>query len=324
MNPLAAVFGAGVALRDRIYDRGWAPVRRLQAPVVSVGNLSAGGSGKTPFVILLGQILQSRNIEFDVLSRGYRRSSRGVALVDVAGSARQFGDEPLLIARRLGVPVIVGEKRYEAGCFAESRFGPRLHLLDDAFQHRQLDRDFDIVLVAPEDARGQLLPAGRLRELPAALARADAIVLAEDALPDGLPVEGKLIWRVRRGLRADHVPLRPVAFCGIARPQQFFAQLRAAGIESVAEHRFRDHHRYTAGDAARLERIRQRSEGEGFVTTEKDALNLGSLADRLQPLAVAPLVMELNDAEGALAAMLARIAERRPLLRQSTRCPEET
>ena len=324
MNLLASLFGAGVDLRNGLYDRGWAPVRHLQGPVVSVGNLSAGGSGKTPFVILLGELLRSHNIEFDVLSRGYKRSSRGVALVDVDGSVRQFGDEPLLMAQRLGVPVIVGEKRYEAGRYAERRFGPRLHLLDDAFQHRQLARDFDIVLVAAEDARDQLLPAGRLRELPAALARADAIVLGEDALPDGLPLEGKLVWRIRRGLRADCVPPRPVAFCGIARPQQFFAQLRAARIESAAEHAFRDHHSYTAGDMVLLERARQRSGAGGFVTTEKDAINLGPLAERLQPLAVAQVTMELNDPEGALAAMLSRIAEWHPLLRQSSRCPEET
>jgi tetraacyldisaccharide 4'-kinase len=332
MNFLAALFGAGVTLRNALYDRGWAPTRRLDGPVIGIGNLSAGGSGKTPFVILLGELLRRHNLEFDVLSRGYKRSSRGAVVVEPAGSAREFGDEPLLIARRLGVPVIVGESRYEAGRLAESKFGPRLHLLDDAFQHRQLARDFDIVLVTAQDAGDQLLPAGRLRELPAALRRADAVVLNEEEFhpgkpksglpgtpPAGLPLEGKLVWRIRRGLHTDGAPPRPVAFCGIARPQRFFAQLRAAGIEAVVERSFRDHHSYSAGDVAGLERTRQRTGAGGFITTEKDALNLGPLAERLRPLAVAPVIMELEDAETALAVMLSRIAERRRLLRQSSR-----
>ena len=139
---------------------------------MSVGNLSAGGSGKTPFVLLLGELLKARSIKFDVLSRGYGRSSRGVLLVDPAGLPQQFGDEPLLIARKLRVPVIVGEDRYQAGVFAESRFGPQVHLLDDGFQHRSLARDFDIALVTPQDANDRLLPAGRMRETLRALGRA--------------------------------------------------------------------------------------------------------------------------------------------------------
>src|SRR5437016_11119580 len=109
MNPLASVFGLGVRTRNALYDRGLIPVRRLAGPVVSVGNLSVGGSGKTPFVLLLGELLKKRGIQFDVLSRGYGRSSRGVLAVDPAGSPEMFGDEPLLMARKLRVPVIIGE-----------------------------------------------------------------------------------------------------------------------------------------------------------------------------------------------------------------------
>src|SRR5256885_10449464 len=119
-------------------------------------------------------------------------------LVVPAGTSRDFGDEPLLMARRLGVPVIVGEDRYQAGRFAENKFGPQLHLLDDGFQHRALARDFDIVLVTPQDAIDRLLPAGRLREPPNSLQRADAVVLASGASPDSFPLAGKLVWRVRR------------------------------------------------------------------------------------------------------------------------------
>src|SRR5437016_13774109 len=111
MNPLASVFGLGVRTRNALYDRGLIPVRRLRGPVISIGNLSVGGSGKTPFVLLLGELLTARELKFDILSRGYGRSTRGVALVDPAGSAREFGDEPLLLARRLALPVLVGEER---------------------------------------------------------------------------------------------------------------------------------------------------------------------------------------------------------------------
>ena len=163
-NLLSGIYGSVVGARNVLYDRGWLRSRSLQGSVISVGNVSAGGSGKTPFVILLGELLKARGIGFDVLSRGYGRRTRGVLLVDPGGLPRDFGDEPLLMARRLQVPVVVGEDRYEAGHFAEARFGVQVHLLDDGFQHRGLGRDFDIVLVTPEDARDRLLPAGRLRE----------------------------------------------------------------------------------------------------------------------------------------------------------------
>ena len=184
---------------------GWA-CAGCREPVISVGNLSAGGSGKTPFVILLGELLKARGISFDVLSRGYGRETRGVLLVDPGGLPRDFGDEPLLIARRLQVPVVVGEDRFEAGRFAEKRFGAQIHLLDDGFQHRGLARDFDIVLVTPEDARDRLLPAGRLREPLRALRRADAVVLASGAAAESFPLEGKTVWRVRRGIVAQNIP----------------------------------------------------------------------------------------------------------------------
>src|ERR1700716_4358992 len=108
MNPLSAIYGVAVGTRNALHDRGLLRVRKLQGPVISVGNLSVGGSGKTPFVILLGALLKSRAIPFDILSRGYGRQTRNIALVDATGSAREFGDEPLLIARRLRVPVVVG------------------------------------------------------------------------------------------------------------------------------------------------------------------------------------------------------------------------
>jgi tetraacyldisaccharide 4'-kinase len=311
LNPLSAIYGGVVGARNALYDRGLLRARRLQGAVISVGNLSAGGSGKTPFVMLLGELLKARGVRFDVLSRGYGRESRGVRLVDPAGLPREFGDEPLLIARKLQVPVIVGEDRYQAGQFAESRFAPQLHLLDDGFQHRALARDFDIVLVTPQDAGDQLLPSGRLREPMSSLRRADAVVLASGASAESFPVEEKMVWRVRRGIVPKDVPPRPVVFCGIARPQNFVLQLRAANIEPVAEAFYRDHHPYEEKDIRELLALKQRSEAGGFVTTEKDAVNLGGYLSSLQPLAVVPVKMELSDAANAVDTMLHKIDERK-------------
>lgn len=311
MNPLSTIFGLGVRARNALYARGLARSQRLSGPVVSIGNLSVGGSGKTPFVLLLGELLKARGLKFDILSRGYGRKTQGVLLVDPAGSSHDFGDEPVLMARRLNVPVIVGESRYAAGVFAEKKFGPQLHLLDDGFQHRALARDFDIVLVTPDDSRDRLLPAGRLREPFSALRRADAVVLTSGASPDAFPLGQKLVWKARRGIVPVNVPAKPVVFCGIARPKNFVAQLRTAGIEPVAEAFYRDHHAYAEQDVRDLLNLRQRSEADGFVTTEKDAINLGGYLAALEPLAVVPVKMELTDAANAVDTMLAMIAERR-------------
>jgi tetraacyldisaccharide 4'-kinase len=298
-------------MRNALYDREVLKARRLQGAVISIGNLSTGGSGKTPFVILLGQLLKARNLQFDVLSRGYGRQSRGMLLVDPVGAPRQFGDEPLLIARSLQVPVVVGEDRFAAGRFAEAKFSPRLHLLDDGFQHRALHRDFNIVLVTPQDASDRLLPTGRLREPLSALRRADAVVLASGASAESFPLSGKLVWRVRRGILLREIPVRPVVFCGIARPQNFVLQLRTANVEPAAEAFYRDHHAYTEQDIRELLSLKQKSEAGGFVTTEKDAINLGDYLSALQPLSIVPVKMELADAANALDTMLRTIEERR-------------
>jgi len=308
---VTSLFGLGVGIRNALYDRGFIRSKKLRGPVVSVGNLSVGGSGKTPFVLLLGEVLKQRGIHFNILSRGYGRRSRGVLLVDPSGSVCEFGDEPLLMARRLNARVIVGEDRYEAGLFAEDKFGPQLHLLDDGFQHRGLARDFDIVLVTPEDARDRLLPVGRLREPLSALRRADAAVLTSGAAPESFPLDGKLVWRARRGILPKNVPNRPVVFCGIARPKNFLIQLRTAGIEPAAEAFYRDHHFYSERDITDLIKLRSQSEADGFVTTEKDAINLGEFLTALVPLTVVLVEMELLDADNALDTVLRTIEERR-------------
>ncbi len=316
MNPLTGLYGAATALRNTLFDRGVLSSQRLEQPVVSVGNLSVGGSGKTPFVIALGELLKARGIRFDVLSRGYGRKSRGVLVVETDGNAADFGDEPLLIARRLGVPVIVGENRYAAGRVAEQKFQPQLHILDDGFQHRSLVRDFDIVLMTEHDFDDRLLPSGRLREPLSSLRRADAIVLPRDFSVHGLSAQnsaiktfalrGKLIWQMNREIVMPAALVAPIVFCGIARPQQFFAQVRAAGITPAAEIEFRDHHAYDRSDIERLLAMRGKLGAGGFLTTEKDAVNLGSLPADLKPFAVAAVSFTLDHPADVVDAILAR------------------
>jgi tetraacyldisaccharide 4'-kinase len=309
MNLLTGIYGAASALRNTLYDHGILPSRRLEQPVVSVGNLSVGGSGKTPFVIALGELLKARDMRFDVLSRGYRRRTRGVLVVEPNGRAADFGDEPLLIARKLGVPVIVGENRYEAGRLAEEKFESQLHILDDGFQHRSLARDLDIVLMTDSDFRDRLLPSGRLREPLSSLERADAIVLPAELEVECTALRGKLLWRIKREIVELAAPEAPVVFCGLARPQQFFAQVRAAGISPVAEVEFRDHHAYDRGDITRLLATRARLGAGGFVTTEKDAVNLGTFQTELQPIAIAALNVALDNPTDIVDTILKRIGK---------------
>jgi tetraacyldisaccharide 4'-kinase len=312
MNPLTGLYGAAAAARNALFDRGVLTSRRLERPVISVGNLSVGGSGKTPFVIALGELLKARGIRFDVLSRGYRRKTRGVLVVEPDGTAADFGDEPLLIARRLGVPVIVGESRYEAGRVAEQKFQSQLHILDDGFQHRSLARDFDIVLMTERDFDDKLLPSGGLREPLSSLKRADAVVLPTGLAVDHPALRQKLLWRIERKLVLPKLTSAPIVFCGIARPKQFFAQVRAAEITPSAEIRFRDHHAYNRKDLGKLLALRHKHSAGGFLTTEKDAVNLGPLRADLEPLALAVLTVTIDNSNDVVDAILARIAKRTP------------
>jgi tetraacyldisaccharide 4'-kinase len=281
--------------------------------VISVGNISVGGSGKTPFVIMLGELLRQRGIEVDVLSRGYRRVTTGVLSVDPEGTPAQFGDEPLLIARKLGCPVFVGEDRFDAGLEAEEKIGgaqpSRVHLLDDGFQHRQLHRDFDIVLLNQEDLSDKLLPAGRLREPISALNRADVVVVDQD-FPEGQLPQGEFqVWPIERTVVVPELKQPPIAFCGIARPQRFFSALRNSGMDLREEIVFRDHHRYTSDDVARFAVAQARHPGSQLITTEKDAVNLGPHTTELKAIVV-PLESRLLHTDEAVDFMLRKISER--------------
>ncbi len=292
--------------------------RRLALPVVSVGNLSAGGTGKTPFVIALAKLLKAEGLAVDVLSRGYGRRGTTVERVIPTGSAECYGDEPLLIARQTGVPVYVGARRWEAGRLAEAGRdgggGVGLHLLDDGFQHRQLHRDVDLVLVNSEDLGDWLLPAGNLREPLSALRRATvfAVSVEDDAAVERLRAIGlgQPVWRFRREMMVPKVAGPVYAFCGIARPEQFFDGLERAGMTLVARKVFRDHAPYRASDIRALEQFADRMGASGgLVTTEKDRVRMGDLAAGLGevPLLTAGLRIVLEDEAGVSAWLRDRI-----------------
>ena len=310
MNPLTVIYARAVGVRNHLYDRGVLAAHRLTAPVISVGSISAGGAGKTPFAMMLGEMLRQRGLKFDVLSRGYRRKSRGTRVVDPNSTAAEYGDEPLLIARRLGCPVIVGERRFEAGKLAERQFHSELHILDDGFQHRSLARDFDIALLSADDLKDQLLPFGRLREPLASLQRADLVVLSGDVEFDGSRF-GQKVWRVQRSLVLHDAPTRPVVFCGIARPHDFLEQLKGAGVTPAAFKTYRDHHAYSEQDVRDLLALRERNQGSGFITTQKDAINLGTTISQLGQVAIAQVIMEIVEPADALDTMLSVIGERK-------------
>ncbi|HEY0262993.1 MAG TPA: tetraacyldisaccharide 4'-kinase [Granulicella sp.] len=311
--PLVPVYAAALALK-----RALAPEpKRLRCPVVSVGSLSAGGAGKTPVVAALAVLLQQEGYAIDILSRGYGRSSQAIERVNPSGRAEQFGDEPLQLAQA-GTPVYVGADRHAAGLLAEQELsGERpLHLLDDGFQHRRLARNLDIVLLTQKDVEDSLLPAGDLREPLSRLAAADIILLREDEAATLEPVVHRLssaeIWYARRSLETTGVPQRPLAFCGIARPEGFFSMLRSAGIPPTETIAFPDHHRYREQDIARLMERAQQSQADGFVTTEKDAVKIDeSMRRRLEaagPLATARLTVEFADKTALLHRIVAATA----------------
>jgi tetraacyldisaccharide 4'-kinase len=282
----------------------------LAWPVVSVGSLSAGGAGKTPVVIALAELLREQGWAVDVLSRGYGRAGDRVAQVDpeARNATRRFGDEPVLIARRTRVPVWVGSERFAAGRAAETASGVQgrdVHLMDDGFQHRQLARAVDVVLVTEEDLDDALLPAGNRRERLTALRRADVVVLREEERERiepqvrGLMRADTALWTVRRELRFPDTAggltagARPMAFCAIARPEGFWAMLEQAGCMVAAKVAFGDHYGYKPADVEQLVSAARDCGATGFLTTEKDAVKLvgsdaGAMLKRLRE--VGPLV----------------------------------
>jgi tetraacyldisaccharide 4'-kinase len=313
--PLVPLYRLALIARELRMRTGLEPIRRLRWPVVGIGSLSAGGSGKTPLTIALAKALSQRGLQVDVLSRGYGRIGRLPARVDPEGTAEAFGDEPLLIARETGVPVYVAALRYDAGLLAEAGLQEasgesrrlRIHLLDDGFQHRQLHREADILLLNRQDWTGSLLPAGNLREPLKAVRRAGVIAIPADdpRLEEELKAWGWSgpVWRLRRKMDVPAVDGPVSAFCGIARPEQFFTGLEAAGLHLAARTAFPDHHRFTARDVERLVSSARAAGAKAILTTGKDFVRLGKLSPGFPgtlPLKTARLRIVIDSEEDAI------------------------
>ena len=301
MNALSALYGGVAQLRRAWYQRVPSRARSLTHPVISVGNLVVGGSGKTPVVAALARLLVERGERPAILSRGYGRRSTADGIVVISDRERvlepveRSGDEPQMLARALpGVPVIVSPDRYLAGMLAERRFDCTVHLLDDGYQHLQLHRDIDLLLVSASDLDESVLPSGRLREPIGAARAADALVVSaagDDADTIAAALGQTAVFRaVARfgearalgggagGGAGTVVPRqRAVAVAGIARPDRFFASARAEGWDVGRELVYRDHHWFTARDIAAITAAAHESGAGVILTTEKDAVRLGEV-----------------------------------------------
>ena len=325
--PLVPIYGAVVQWKRRMFAEGWLRKRTLRDVVISVGSVSAGGAGKTPVVLLLADVLGRRGYAVRILTRGYGRGRSEVERVDPAGDADRYGDEPVLLARRSGVPVYVGADRYRAGRMAEETpsKGAVVYLLDDGFQHQRLRRDLDVVLLTRKDVEDGLLPAGHLREPLSALRAAEVVVLREDEAESlqgvvaGLARETGMprVWVIRRRLKLPisafgPLPERPIAFCGIARPESFFGMLAEEGVRATTTVAFGDHHRYSERHIERLVKRAAQEGADGWVTTEKDAVKLTrEMRSRLAavgPMVVPELGVELVNERAVMEQMVAMVS----------------
>lgn len=334
----ACLYGFGVRVRNRAYSRGWAQERHLPAPVVSVGNLTLGGSGKTPLAAYLVEALLERGRRPAVLTRGYGRLRPGLTRILPPGVTPvrpelEIGDEPALLRRRFpGIWMGVSADRHAAGCVIAAKEPDAVFILDDGFQHRGLCRDLDIVVVDPGRplAGGRLLPLGTLREPPAALRRAHLVVInggpgAPDAaraladvrfLAGETPVFhcvqriGSLVpypgWKAG-GARGVPPPRTAFLAAALGNPARFRADIERLGIEVRGTAFFRDHHPLGPGDWARCLAGARRLEADAIVVTEKDAVKIAAPPDF--PLLVACQIVEFPE-EGAFLEAIVRALAR--------------
>jgi len=317
--PLSAVYGAAAKVRAWLYARGWLKQKRLKGTVISVGNITVGGTGKTPMVIWLAEKFLAEGKRVAILSRGYK-------------SAGGRSDEIELMKHRLCGKALfgVGKNRYAAARPLEEQ-GIEIFLLDDGFQHLPLARDFDIVLIDRLQplSEEKVLPAGRLREPLSALNRADAVVYTRT---DGAKTTVGLIQQLKRfpifpastqvqGFRlfgADE-KLQSVAeisegpffaFCGIGNPEAFFLDLKRWGAKIAGQRAFRDHHRYTPAEMLAIEEAAQRAGASALVTTEKDFNNLAGIGGTRMPLYICVITLAVPDEKQFLGAIAAKLGQR--------------
>ena len=315
--PISWLYAAVISGRNGLYALGMFKARTLPCRVVSVGNITVGGTGKTPAVIALAKHLQNEGVRVAILLRGYKRQSREkITIVSdgerVCASLKKSGDEADMMARHLnGVPIVVSLQRYQAGQVALERFGVDVLLLDDGFQHRQLARDVDILTVPTEHPFGnaaKLLPAGTLREPPTALQRADIILLTHTGTVDRSLHAKETMKRLAPNaliLESVHQPVclyplatrestektnivdpekalegkRILAVCGIGNPDAFVTTLMQCSAKNVELLAYPDHHGYTEADLRQMDSVLQATQADLIVTTQKDE-------GKLEPFAV--------------------------------------
>lgn len=329
LRAMSVVFREIISLRNVLYDRNILKVKRLNCKVISVGNVTVGGTGKTPTVIMLAKLLSEKGYRPAILSRGYRgRTGKRVNVISngryVFMGYKEAGDEPALIAKSVNnIPVITGKKRYMTGRYAIEHFGSDVLILDDAFQHRSLGRDIDIVLLDSQRPFGNrwVLPRGELREPMVALKRADILIettAAGMAEGPGYTLRGKMPPRVGRHIsdipvfRGSRVPIdivqgftdtafsldylrgkKIVAFSGIAEPGNFNTSLRSLGADVVSFLSFPDHHIYKSEDIVGLRDEFRNTSAEAIVTTEKDGIKLVDFPEFLREIFMVRIRMEI-------------------------------
>jgi tetraacyldisaccharide 4'-kinase len=329
LNPLSAVYGQVTRFRRHWYEQHPQLQRRLGLPVVSVGNLVVGGSGKTPVVALLAETLRDAGLTPAIVSRGYKRrdTRRPVVVVSdgrsVLVGTGESGDEPQLLARRLpGVPVVIGANRYDAGMVARDRLGAGVLILDDGFQHLRLARTLDLLLLSRNDLAEGILPGGRLREPAEAARRADA-VLAHGGAAEAAQLASRVGVARGFGMRVAYdalrlvtpfggpvsqAPRRVVVMAAIARPQRFVAAVRELGYRVEQQITFRDHHWFTAADVERVQQVARDSGADAVLTTEKDAVRLEESAAGDVPFVFLPMDVRIEPADVFTRWLLDRLA----------------
>ncbi len=323
MGPLSLLYGMVVAFRNRLYDRGILKQVRLSRPVISIGNITAGGTGKTPMTVLIANGLKARGFRPAVLSRGYCGRLTTSGNVVSAGASillrpEAAGDEPVLIAAAApGIPVLTGPDRCFSGRLAIEKFGADILILDDAFQHRRLFRDVNILLLDKDRpfGNGQLLPAGPLREPRTALNRADIIVKTgiargepereNPAGPDRIPVFRARYQALAIMQGKDHQLLPPgalhgkgiVAFTGIAGPDKFRATLEELGATIIKFLTFPDHYFYKQGDVQAIAGEAKALNAEMVLTTEKDGVKLLKYQDFYRTISILRVGLHMDPEE---------------------------
>lgn len=289
-------------LRKWLYDKGVFKIRRLPCPVICVGNITAGGTGKTPTVMHLARLFQTRDFRPVVLTRGYKRKSRKPVLPVSDGNTilttpQESGDEPYLIAAGLkNIPVVVGADRYSSGMFAKDHFGSDVFILDDGFQHLKLYRDINILLIDASNptGNGYMLPAGILREPLAGISRADCIIISRADEGDKSKAE-KLVRSFNKktpvfysslkvsGIMDAHgktyspdyiIGKNLLLFSGIGNPGSFKRSVNENGGVIKGEIRFPDHYWYSKRDMERISGEAERLSADAIITTEKDLIRL--------------------------------------------------